>query len=217
MLQQPAAAELNGYLALTTDYVRRGVTQTDGDPTAQLAVDMSFDSGWFFGVWASGLDIRNGPTRQRDLETNYYLGYGLDLGRDWHITANAVAYEYPGTTGSIDYGHVEYALATGFRDWLWLEYAYSPDLYHTGRSTRNYDLYAEWPVGDAFVIGAGGGYYDVSELAGQGYGYWQAGITRFFSRASVDLRVHRADRSVFIVAPEERIGTRVSLSLRIPF
>ena len=57
-LAAPAkAADLSGYIVLTTDYVWRGVTQSAGDPAAQLGGDIAFDNGIYAGIWASTVDI----------------------------------------------------------------------------------------------------------------------------------------------------------------
>jgi len=53
-----AAAEFAGYVALTTDYVKRGVSQSDSDPALQLGADVSFTNGFYLGVWASTTDYR---------------------------------------------------------------------------------------------------------------------------------------------------------------
>ena len=71
------ATELNAYAVLTTDYVFRGVTYSDGDPAFQLGADLTFDNGIYVGAWASTIDIRNGSFSDRDLEVDYYLGGGI--------------------------------------------------------------------------------------------------------------------------------------------
>ena len=99
--QHSAAAEFAGYVALTTDYVKRGVSQSDSDPALQLGGDVSFTNGFYLGAWASTTDIENGPDRRRDREVNYYLGYAFDVSKLWRISANAVAYcSGPRTCGS---------------------------------------------------------------------------------------------------------------------
>lgn len=210
------AAELTGYAVVTTDYVFRGVSYSDSDPTLQGGIDASLKSGLYMGVWGSAVDISSGPT-QRDLEMNYYLGWDHDVSADWTIGANVVAYTYPGTLGPIDYDYREYSAVANFRDRAWLEYSYSPDLFHTSRHTHAIEAYGEWPVTRKLLVGAGVGYYDVSALAGAGYAYWQLGVTRPVGRFSVDLRYHDTNRDVPFVSSPDRAEARVALSLRLPF
>jgi len=212
-----AAAEFAGYVALTTDYVKRGVSQSDSDPALQLGGDVNFANGFYLGAWASTTDIDNGPDRHRDREVDYYIGYVFDVTKSWRISANAVAYVYPGQTGNIDYNYQEYSVGGSFDDRVWLEFAYSPDLYNTGLSSTNIDLYAEWPLNGVWSIGGGAGYYDTSNLTGSAYKYWQLGITRSFKWADVDLRVYDTDKWIPIISTPDRAKSRVVLKIQIPF
>ncbi len=215
--QSAIAAEFSGYVTLTSDYVKRGVSQSDSDPAFQVSGDISFESGFFFGMWGSTVDIENGPLRQRDQEVNYYLGFASDISESWQVSISAVAYDYPGQVGTVDYDYEEYSLGGNFDDRIWLEISYSPDLYGTGLSTSNIDLYTEWPLNSVWAIGGGAGYYDTSTIAGDAYYYWQLGITGSFKRASIDLRFHDTDNWVPIISTPDRADARLVLSLQIPF
>lgn len=211
------AAEFTGYAVLTTDYVYRGVTSSDGHGAAQLGGDVALESGIYFGIWASTIDIDNGPSRLRDTQVNYYAGYAFDLNDRISAGVSVVAYAFPGATGTIDYDYEEYSASVNFRDQVWFEYSFSPDLYTTGYDTHNFDLLGEWPVAWDMTLGAGIGYYDVSELTGQGYSYWQLGISRNLGRIDLDLRYHDTNRWVPIVSTADRADSRVSLSARFQF
>jgi len=215
--QPGSAADFSGYVALTSDYVKRGVTQSEGDPALQLGVEFSFDNGFYVGAWGSTIDISNGPTRQRDQEVNYYAGYVLAATDVLRFSATAVAYVYPGQTGYVDYDYQEYSLGGNYDDRIWLEVAYSPDLYNTGRSSTNFELYVEWPLNSDWAIGAGVGHYDTSELTGASYQYWQLGITRSFRWADIDVRFHDTDSWVPIISNPDRAKSRVAIIIQIPF
>jgi len=211
------AAEFSGYLVATTDYVYRGVTYSDGHGALQIGGDVALESGLYFGLWASTTDISNGPTRQRDNQVNYYLGYSFGLGKNWSLGTSLVAYTFPATTGEFDYDYEELTLSANYQDRLWLEYSWSPDLYASGRQTHNVELYTEWPLPNDFSIGGGAGYYDVSAFSGEGYGYWQFGLSKSLGPVDVDVRFHDTNRAVPIVSSPERAESRVSLSLRLQF
>lgn len=215
--QQCLAAEFGGYLALATDYVKRGVSQTDGDGALQLGLELSFENGFYVGSWGSTVDISNGPTRQRDLELNYYLGRTFDLSDRWQISASVVAYDYPGQTGNFNYDYVEYSLGGSFDDRVWLDVAYSPDLYHSGYSTTNIDLYAEFPLNSVWAFGGGAGHYDTSSLTGSSYLYWQLGVTATLKWAAIDLRVHDSSTWVPIISTPDNAQARLVLKIQIPF
>lgn len=211
------AADFTGYGVLTTDYVFRGVTYSDGHGAVQAAVDLAFDSGLYAGIWGSSVDLSGGPSRQRDLEINYYLGFSREWRGNWIVGANVVAYTFPDTRGDVDYDYFEYSLVGNYDDRLWLEYSWSPDLVDSGADTHNLELYAEWPLPAGVMLGAGAGYYDTSELTGIGYGYWQAGITRAFGMLDFDLRYHDTNRAVPIISTVESADARIVLSAKLPF
>jgi len=215
---KPALAEdFTAYAVLTTDYVKRGVSQSNSDPAIQLGVDLAFDIGLYTGLWASTVDISNGPERQRDLELNYYFGYGMDAGSNWRLGANLVFYTYPGATGNIDYDYEEFVLSAAFDDNLWFEYSYSPDLYDSGQATHNVELFGEWTLARHYDVSAGIGYYDTSSLTGTGYGYWQLGVARSFRWVDLDLRYHDTNRWIPIISTNARAGSRVVFSVRFVY
>lgn len=211
------AAEFTGYAVLTTDYVYRGVSYSDSHAAVQLGGDVAFDSGLYLGAWASTIDLSNGPGNQRDLEVDYYVGYGVDVASKWHVGANIVSYNFPGTEGQFEYDYVEYSMIGNYDDRVWFEYSWSPDLFDTGISTQNYELYGEWQPGGEITIGGGAGYYDVSDLSGSGYSYWQLGITHPLGIADIDLRYFGASDWVPIISTPDRTDGRVVLSLRLQF
>jgi uncharacterized protein (TIGR02001 family) len=211
------SAELSGYLVVTTDYVWRGVTQSDGDPAVQLGGDIAFNSGIYVGLWGSTIDINNGGDRQRDIELTYYLGYSRDISTRWSLGASVVVYTYPGQTGVVDYNYEEVMLTANYDDRLWFEYAYSPDLYNTGFDSHNVEIFTEWPAGKHLVVGAGAGYYDVSNFVGDGYAYWELGVTRPIGRLDIDLRYHDTSRWVPVISSPDRADARIALSFRLTF
>ena len=211
------AAELSGYAVLTTDYVYRGVTFSDSHGAVQMGGDVSFDSGFYFGVWGSTVDIGHGSGRQRDLAVDYYLGYGHAISNKWSVGANVVSYNFPGAQGPFDYDYVEYSVAGNYNDRVWLEYSYSPDLFHSGLSTQNIAIYTEWQTAGQLTLGAGAGFYDVSRLTGSDYSYWQLGVTRPFGIVDIDLRYFDTSDWVPIISTADRAEERIVLSARIQF
>ena len=213
----PHAAEFTGYAVLATDYVFRGVSYSDSHAAVQLGGDVSFESGLYFGAWVSTVDISSGAGRQRDLQANYYLGYGFDLTDSFSFAANAVSYNFPGSEGSFNYDYFEYSLTTNYNDRVWFEYSISPDFYKTGFSTQNFDLYAEWPAMGELIVGAGAGFHDLSDFVGSDYGYWQLGITYPVGIIDFDLRYHDTSDWVPLFSSPDRAEERVVLSIRGQF
>ncbi len=211
------AADVTGYATLTSDYVFRGVSYSDENPAVQIGADVGFESGFYFGAWASTIDISNGPGRQRDLELDYYLGYTRSISEEWTLGGSVIAYTFPGTSGIVDYDYVEYMLSANFNDSLWVELTYSPDLFSSGRATRGAALTGTRALAAKLDISGSVGYYDVSDLTGSGYTYWDLGITRTVGRVAIDLRYHDSSRWVPIISRPAIADGRLVLSAKLQF
>lgn len=70
-----SAIELSGNVALTTDYVWRGVSLTDGGPAIQGGFDADLGNGAYAGVWASNVDLGG----DGDVEIDVYAGYATEV------------------------------------------------------------------------------------------------------------------------------------------
>ncbi len=55
--------------ALTTDYIWRGVSQTNNDPAIQGSFDLSHESGIYAGVWGSNVEFGDQDTSM-ELDVN---------------------------------------------------------------------------------------------------------------------------------------------------
>ena len=207
-----AETDFNAYLAATTDYVFRGVSYSDGDPAAQLGLELSHSSGFFVGTWASTVDIGSLTGSGRDLEVRYYGGYTHELSSRWAVTATAIAYTFPGADGQLNYDFEEYGVSLNYDDRAWLEYAFAPDLFNAGSQTHNIELYYEWPLPLGMAAGAGAGWYNLSDAVNDDYVYWQAGLARQFGRLGLDLRYHDTSGWVPFFSDDERARQRLVLS-----
>lgn len=182
-----AASEFSGIATLTSQYIYRGQSLSDGNPAVQLGLDYEFHSGVFIGVWGSTIDLQSASSR-RDVELDYYLGYHYALKVPVSLSATFLRYTYPGQTGSHNYDHNEYLLAATFRERYSIEFGYTADLYGLDRSGRHWELRADHPVDSAWVLSAGLGQNDLTEIGVDRYLYWDVGASARFSWLTVDLR-----------------------------
>lgn len=75
---QADPAPIGGTLAATTDYIYRGVSQSDGHGALQADLHASSSAGTFAGVWASTRDDDFAPGPSGEMQI--YLGQRLSLG-----------------------------------------------------------------------------------------------------------------------------------------
>ena len=72
---------LSGNISLTSDYVFRGVSQTQNGPAIQGGIDYAHASGFYAGTWASNVDwVSLGFKNNSSMEIDLYGGYKGSLG-----------------------------------------------------------------------------------------------------------------------------------------
>jgi len=102
-------AEVSANVAMSTDYIWRGMTQTDGEAATSGGFDYGHESGVYAGVWGSNIDFGSTSSMELDLYGGYATeisGIGIDVG--------AIRYMYP-SEGAINFSEGYIALsAMGF-------------------------------------------------------------------------------------------------------
>lgn len=100
-----AMAEISGNVALTSDYVFRGVSQTDSQLAIQGGFDYEHESGLYVGTWASNVDstflggCAAGDCDDPQIELDVYAGYGMELANGVGLDFGVLQYIYPGGDG----------------------------------------------------------------------------------------------------------------------
>lgn len=120
---------LSGTLAVTTDYVFRGITQNDEHPAAQLGLQLAHDSGVYASLWGSPVDFNDGNEARAEVDAA--LGYAFENG-PWSADVHYMHYFYPGAAKSLEYNYGEFVAGGGY-DFgpaaLGLSLAFSPDYF----------------------------------------------------------------------------------------
>jgi len=176
-----SAHEFSANIALTTDYLFRGISQTDGNPAVQGGFDYSYiPYGFYAGVWASNVDFSGCCGDDDNIEIDYYGGFAGEFtnGLGWDV--GGIYYQYPGDDGDDDY--VEAYAGLGYTFDAQLEptvgvYAYySPDFFgETGDAIYiNPTLDLSLPMG--FGLGFGYGYQDVDDSGD--YSHFNVSLSR---------------------------------------
>ncbi len=188
-LHPPAAvaSEFTGIASLTSEYIYRGLAQSDGNPAFQLGLDYEFEAGIFVGAWASTIDLQS-AVGERHTELDFYLGYHYESEAPLSATLTVLRYTYPGQTGSHSYDYDEFLVSTTWREQYSIEFGYTDNLYGLNRIARHWELRSEWPVANAWVISAALGRNDLSAIGVSEYLHWDLGASARFSRLVLDLR-----------------------------
>ncbi len=180
-------------LAVTTDYVFRGYTQTGEDAAVQGGVDWADPSGWYIGAWASNIDF--GPGDDASMEVDLYGGYAWEI-NDVSYDLGVIYYAYPGADEMSGYDFIEAYLSLGYDlEAVSLSAAvnFTPDnfgetgngWYLTGGLSR--------ALSEALSVDANVGFSQVTPDFGEDYLDWNLGLSYSFSRFAMDLRYHDTD------------------------
>ncbi len=190
--------EFSANVALTTDYMYRGVTQTNEGPALQGGFDYAYGGdaipfGFYAGVWASNVEFNiGGNTNDSSIEIDYYGGLTGELpmgdGVSWDI--GALYYNYPDQNedAAADYDFLEFYGSLGYTFPLSLEptigfgLAYSNDFYGEDDDsfypTGTLDLSLPHDFGLSFLVGNLDVDGDKSFPAGFSYTHWTVGLSK---------------------------------------
>lgn len=96
---------------ILTDYVYRGVSQSDEGPAVQGGFDVNHNSGLYAGIWGSNVDFNDGD--EASVEIDYYAGYANSF-HGVNYDLGVIYYTYPGANDDLDYDFVEFSGALGY-------------------------------------------------------------------------------------------------------
>jgi uncharacterized protein (TIGR02001 family) len=182
-----------GNVGLFSQYVFRGLSQTNEDPAVQGGFDYSHSSGLYAGTWASNISwlSDSGAYTSSSLEWDFYGGFkGSIGGSDFTYDVGFLYYYYPGDVapGFIKADTQEIYGALGWK-WLSAKYSYSiDDTFGVANSDGSWylDLSASVPVGDTGLTILA--HYGIQEFDGNtpagvsndsfaSYNDWKLGVT----------------------------------------
>jgi uncharacterized protein (TIGR02001 family) len=212
------AGELHGYLTLGSDYVFRGISQTNGDPTVQGGIDYAHENGLFAGLFAADVDFPDNPAGKdlRQSELDLYAGYGRAINRNWAWDAALIHYEYP-DSGSFDYAYDEIAVNFHYRDMMRIGAAVSDNAISGQESGWIAEIEIRHPLGDRARLSGTLGHYTLQRSNWRDYAYWDLGVSTTSGPVTVDLRYFDADEDVESFAGARRTRSRLVVSLSVGF
>jgi uncharacterized protein (TIGR02001 family) len=116
-------------VGLYSQYIFRGLTQTDRDPAVQGGVDLTHPSGFYLGAWGTNISwLRDnygsgGPTYSSGgrVELDLYGGYRYTFGSGVGIDAGALQYVYPGSRDSANFARANTTELYGALSYGWVQ------------------------------------------------------------------------------------------------
>jgi uncharacterized protein (TIGR02001 family) len=102
-----SCAGISANVTVTTDYIWRGMTQSDG-PALQGGFDYSHESGLYAGIWGSNVNFNNGNGQELD----YLAGYKFKLG-EVNADLGYIKYNYPNSNPNLNFEEIMLGLSLG--------------------------------------------------------------------------------------------------------
>lgn len=181
---------VTGNFTLASEYLYRGIAQTNRKPAVQGGLDYAHSSGVYAGIWGSNISWLSdfGGGISSSVELDVYGGYKGTFADDFSYDIGVLTYNYPGSypSGFVDADTTEVYAGLG---WKWLSAKYS----HTtsshifgwvgtaGEKTRGsgyLELNAAFDLGDGWGVGAHVGHQKIKHFSDASYTDWRLGVTK---------------------------------------
>lgn len=215
--------------AITSDYVFRGLSQTDEDPAVQVSFDYKHPVGFFAGVWGSNVDE---SISEGNVELDLYAGFKREVAENLTFDLSVIYYWYPGDGREPEKDYVEghaglsYAFAkVPLEPNLGLGFNYSPDFYGedgdayyvsgTLRLSLPYQFGLGFELGYQIVEGdkTTGNGLGLDGEDGYDYVFWRIGLSKEVLGFGLDLSYYDTNESEYFgKIGEDRIVFTISRS-----
>jgi uncharacterized protein (TIGR02001 family) len=185
---------LSGNIALTSDYVFRGISQSQNEAAIQGGFDYAHSSGFYAGTWASSQSWvkEGGYKNDSSMEIDLYGGYKGSMG-DIGYDVGVITYYYPGdqVAGANDPDTTEVYLGASWK-FLSAKYSYTVSDRFVGWGTADdpantngdtdgsyyIELNANYGLDNGWGLIGHVGYQDVKDNDAASYTDWKIGVSK---------------------------------------
>jgi uncharacterized protein (TIGR02001 family) len=185
---------ITGNFGIYSQYIFRGLTQTDEKPAFQGGFDFAHTNGLYLGTWGSNISWLHDSgvcNHGCSLEWDIYGGWKYAINDDWGTDIGVLYYYYPGSYNSgVTKPNTTEIYVAGSWKWASLKYSYSVDNTFGIPNSKNswyLDLSANYPINEQWTINAhvgrqeyGGNNNGVSNSDALNYTDWKLGATYLF-------------------------------------
>jgi len=189
--------KLTGNIGVFSQYIFRGLTQTNREPAVQGGFDLTHESGLYLGNWNSNINwlTDSGAYKSSSIEMDFYGGWRTTFADDFAFDIGTLYYAYPGNINTDFLGGQCCASANTWEayfslGWKWITFKNSFSLMSNTFGVRDSagswygDLTAAYPIADfgvTLVAHVGYQYYTgsnggVSNNSLYSYGDWRVGV-----------------------------------------
>lgn len=181
-----ADAAVSSNVALTSDYVFRGASQTNREPAIQGGFDVTTEGGFYFGTWGSSISwLSDLGDISSNVEIDGYAGYRGSFSDTVSYDVGAIYYWYPGSFpsgfNSADTTEVYFGITAGI---FGLKYSYAvSDLfgYVDSDGSGYLDGSVNWGFADTWTLNLHAGKQWIENNEDFEYVDWKIGATKAFA------------------------------------
>ena len=142
---QASEVGVSANMALTSNYVWRGMTQTDDSPAVQGGIDLDWN-GIYAGVWGSNVEFGDGKA---SLEADLYIGFAKEVS-GFSFDIGFIEYMYPNMMDEYNFGEAYVGLGYDFGVVnVGAKYSFGIDTHNDVN-----DIDAEWEPENAWEVSA---------------------------------------------------------------
>ncbi len=144
-----AQAETSANVTLISDYLFRGITQTDHQAALQGGIDWSGASGLYASVWLSDTDFNPPGEETSGVEVDLIAGYVHQFGA---VAADIgfISYQYPNIDANLEEIYLGFSAGGG-----------SAKVYYDWDNETTYlEGGYEWSVRENLTLGVAGGWFE---------------------------------------------------------
>lgn len=183
---------LTANVTLTSNYIFRGISQSQNGPAIQGGFDYSHSSGLYAGTWASNVGwVTRSDYSAKDnnsMEWDFYAGYKGTFADDFSYDLGAIEYYYPGSkNGNPTADSTEVYASIGWK-FITLKYNYAVSSHLFGwtdltmtkktRGSGYLDLSANYDLGNGWGVNGHVGHQDIKNYGDASYTDWKLGATK---------------------------------------
>jgi uncharacterized protein (TIGR02001 family) len=192
-----------GNVTLASEYIYRGIGQTNRKPAIQGGFDYAHASGFYLGTWASNvswLSDTGTPGLSNSMEWDFYGGFKNTFGGgDFNYDVGVLQYYYPGTYPS-GVNNPDTTEIYGAIGWKWVSLKYSDvvsnhifgfgtatDPNGSTRGSGYLDLSANYDLGNGWGVLGHVGHQKIKDFSDASYTDWKVGVTKDVGFGTVGL------------------------------
>lgn len=199
---------LSGNIGIASDYLFRGISQSQHKPQISGGIDYAHASGLYVGTWLSNQAWVNagGSETNSSLEMDLYGGYRGSLPADFGYDVGVIHYHYPGNRvdGYVSPNTTE-AYVAGSWKFLSLKYSYTVSDYFVGwtgattsdktRGSNYIELNANYDLGSGWGVLGHVGHQKVKHDGDNHASYtdWKVGVSKDVGFGTVSLAYSDTD------------------------